>query len=58
MIVAAFGFGALDFVGQWLMNFHFAGFAWLTIASGWGMALVYVIVLVGTLGSVSRRRTA
>ena len=57
MIVAAFGFGALDFAGQWLMNFHLSGFAWLTIASGWGMALVYLIVLVGTLRSVSRRRT-
>jgi len=33
-------------------------FAWLTIASGWGMALVYLIVLVGALGSVFRRRTA
>ena len=58
MIVGAFGFGAFDFVGQWLMNFHFPGFAWLTIASGWGMALVYLIVLVGTLRSLSRRRAA
>jgi hypothetical protein len=57
MIVLAFGFGALDFAGQWLMNFGIPGFAWLTIASGWGMALVYLIVLGGTLRAVTARRT-
>jgi len=49
VITAAFGFGALDFSGQWLMRFGIGGFAWLTIASGWGMSLVYLTVLVGTL---------
>jgi hypothetical protein len=49
MIVAAFGFGALDFAGQWLMKAGIGGFAWLTIASGWGMALVYLIILFATL---------
>ena len=49
MIVAAFGFGALDFAGQWLMKAGLPGFAWLTIASGWGMALVYLIVLGGNV---------
>jgi hypothetical protein len=58
MIVAAFGFGALDFAGQWLMKFHLPGFAWLTIVSGWGMALVYLIVLGGTLRAIAPRRTA
>ncbi|HEV7366245.1 MAG TPA: hypothetical protein VGN76_10405 [Gemmatimonadales bacterium] len=57
MIVAAFGFGALDFAGQWLMKAGLPGFAWLTIASGWGMALVYLIVLGGTLRAVTTRRT-
>ena len=58
MIVAAFGFGALDFAGQWLMKANLPGFAWLTIASGWGMASVYLIVLVGTLRAVVPRRAA
>jgi len=56
MIVGAFGFGALDFAGQWLMKANLPGFAWLTLASGWGMALVYIIVLGGTIRAVSRRR--
>ena len=58
MIVAAFGFGALDFAGQWLMKAGLPGFAWLTILSGWGMALVYVIVLGGTLRAITPRRAA
>lgn len=48
-IAGAFGFGALDFAGQWLMHFGWGGFAFLTIASGWGMALVYLAVLIGTI---------
>jgi hypothetical protein len=56
MILGAFGFGALDFAGQWLMNFGVPGFAWLTILSGWGMSLVYLIVLIGTLRAVTGRR--
>lgn len=58
LIVAAFGFGSLDFAGQWLMKANLPGFAWLTLASGWGMALVYLIVLGGTLRMVVPRRTA
>jgi hypothetical protein len=58
MIVVAFGFGALDFAGQWLMKADLPGFAWLTLASGWGMALVYFIVLGGTLRALTRPRTA
>jgi len=54
VIAAAFGFGALDFAGQWLMKAGIGGFAWLTIASGWGMAAVYLIVLYGTLRAVWR----
>jgi len=49
VIVASFGFGALDFAGQWLIKFGVSGFAWLTIASGWGMCLVYLIVLYSTI---------
>ena len=56
MIVAAFGSGALDFAGQWLMRAGLPGFAWLTIVSGWGMAAVYLIVLASTLNTVLARR--
>jgi hypothetical protein len=52
MIVLNFGFGVLDFAGQWLMKFGLGGFAWLTIASGWGMSLVYLIVLYSTARAV------
>ena len=57
VIVAAFGFGALDFAGQWLMKANLPWFAWLTLLSGWGMALVYCLVLGGTLRAVLPRRT-
>ena len=56
-ILLAFGSGALDFAGQWAIKAGAPAFAWLTIASGWAMALVYLIVLVGTLRAVSQRRT-
>jgi hypothetical protein len=49
VIVGAFGFGALDFAGQWLMKLGLGGFAWLTLVSGWGMSLVYLIVLYSTV---------
>jgi hypothetical protein len=58
VIVVAFGAGALDFAGQWLMKAGLPGFAWLTIVSGWGMALVYFIVLVETVRAIAARRTA
>ena len=58
VIVAAFGFGALDFAGQWLMNFGLPGFSWLTILSGWGMSLVYLLTLGGTLRAITPRRSA
>ena len=57
VIVAAFGFGALDFAGQWLMKAGLPGFAWLTILSGWGMALVYLAVLLGTILAIAPRRS-
>ena len=53
-ILGAFGFGMLDFAGQWLMKAGISGFAWLTIASGWGMSLVYLAILLGTLWAVTR----
>jgi hypothetical protein len=56
VIVAAFGFGALDFAGQWLMKANLPGFAWLTLLSGWGMALVYLMVLGGTLRAITPHR--
>jgi len=56
MIVCAFGTGALDFAGQWLMKAGLGGFAWLTIASGWGMTAVYVVVLAGTLRAVTAKK--
>jgi hypothetical protein len=57
VLVGAFGFGALDFSGQWLMKAGLPGFAWLTLLAGWGMALVYVVTLGGTLRAVFSRRT-
>jgi hypothetical protein len=57
-IIGAFGFGVLDFVGQWLMKAGLPSFAWLTLAAGWGMGLVYLIVLGGTFREVFSRRTA
>jgi hypothetical protein len=58
MIVANFGFGVLDFVGQWLMKFGVGGFAWLTIASGWGMSLVYLIILYSTVRALLAGRSS
>ena len=58
MIVAAFGSGVLDFAGQWLMKFGLGGFAWLTLVSGWGMSLVYLIVLYSTVRALLPSRSA
>ncbi len=58
VVLGAFGSGALDFSGQWLMKAGIGGFAWLTIASGWTMAIVYVLVLGRTLQVVFRRGPA
>jgi len=58
MIVAAFATGALDFAGQWLMKFGLGGFAWLTLVSGWGMTLVYLIVLSATIRAIAGGRSA
>ena len=55
VITAAFAAGALDFSGQWLMKFGAGGFAYLTIAAGWLMTAVYVVVLAGTLWAVFGR---
>src|SRR6476646_11176183 len=52
MIVTAFATGALDFAGQWLMNFGLGGFAWLTLVSGWGMSLAYLIFLSSTVRAI------
>jgi hypothetical protein len=52
VIACAFGSGALDFAGQWLMKAGIGGFAWLTLASGWLMTAVYLVVLFGTLRAV------
>ncbi len=57
VIVGAFGFGALDFAGQWLMKAGLGGFAWLTILSGWGMSLVYLIVLSSTVRAIASGRS-
>jgi hypothetical protein len=57
VIASAFASGAFDFAGQWLVKAGMPSFAWLTIASGWAMAAVYLVVLVGALTTVfgSRR---
>ena len=58
VIVAAFASGALDFAGQWLMNFGLGGFAWLTLVSGWGMTLVYLVVLYSTVRAILPARSS
>ncbi|HKK08388.1 MAG TPA: hypothetical protein VKA44_05830 [Gemmatimonadota bacterium] len=58
VILCAFGSGALDFAGQWLMKAGLGGFAWLTLASGWLMTAVYVVVLLGTLRAVFAKNEA
>jgi len=58
VIVTAFACGALDFAGQWLMQFGLGGFAFLTIVSGWGMVAVYLVVLFGTARAVLARPSA
>lgn len=57
VIVLNFGFGVFDFVGQWLMNQGHGGFAWLTILSGWGMSLVYLVVLYSTIRALLPSRS-
>jgi hypothetical protein len=57
VVLGAFGSGALDFSGQWLMKAGIGGFAWLTIAAGWTMVIVYVLVLARTLQVVLRRNS-
>jgi len=58
VVLGAFGSGALDFSGQWLMKAGIGGFAWLTIAAGWTMVLVYLLVLARTLQVVFRRNSS
>ena len=57
MIGGAFGFGMLDFAGQWLMHAGRGGFAYLTMISGWGMSLVYLVVLISTIRILFAGRT-
>lgn len=58
VITAAFASGLFDFAGQWLAKAGLPAGAWLTIASGWTMAAVYLIVAVGAfralVGSAQR----
>jgi hypothetical protein len=58
VIVTAFASGVLDFAGQWLMKFGLGGFAWLTLVSGWGMSLVYLVVLYSTVRAVLPARSS
>ncbi len=55
IILVAFGAGTLDFSGQWMMKFGIYGFAYLTIASGWLMALVYATILTRTIFVLTRK---
>ena len=58
VIVMAFGSGAFDFAGQWLMHFGLSGSALITIAAGWVMVAVYLAVLLGTVRAVMARTPA
>jgi len=49
VIAAAFGSGVLDFSGQWLIKAGVPAFAWLTLASGWAMAAVYLVIVAGVI---------
>lgn len=52
VITAAFTSGLLDFAGQWLMKAGWPAFSLLTIGAGWAMALVYLVVLAGTVATL------
>ena len=49
VIAAAFLSGLFDFAGQWLIKFGLPGFSWLTIAAGWTMVAVYVVIVIGAV---------
>jgi len=54
VITTAFASGALDFAGQWLVKAGLSAFALLTIASGWAMAAVYLVVAFGAFRALIR----
>jgi hypothetical protein len=56
VITVAFLSGVLDFSGQWLVKAGLPAFAWLTLASGWAMAVVYLVVAAGAVRSLAGRR--
>jgi hypothetical protein len=47
VIAAAFLAGLFDFAGQWLIKAGLPAFSLLTIAAGWTMAAVYLVIAVG-----------
>jgi hypothetical protein len=59
VISAAFLSGLSDFAGQWLMKAGLPAFAWLTLASGWTMAAVYLVICTGVIRElIAARRQA
>jgi len=63
VIIMAFASGLLDFAGQWLVKANLPAFAWLTLASGWTMATVYLAIAIAatrelTLAAGDRPRDA
>ena len=56
VIVAAFASGLFDFAGQWLVKAGVPAFAWLTIASGWVMAAIYLIIVAGVIRELTTPR--
>ncbi len=55
VIVVAFSSGLFDFAGQWLIKAGLPAFSWLTLAGGWAMAAVYVVVAVGACREIAAR---
>jgi hypothetical protein len=57
VIVVAFTSGLFDFAGQWLIKAGLPAFSWLTLAGGWAMAAVYLVVAAGAFRELVARPT-
>ena len=52
VIAAAFLSGLFDFAGQWLIKAGLPAFSLLTIAAGWTMAVVYLVIAIGAIKEI------
>jgi hypothetical protein len=58
VIAVAFLSGLFDFAGQWLIKAGVPAFSWLTLAAGWAMAAVYVVIAAGAARELLARRVS